>query len=78
MNVDVLKLFEQLKLWTSLLQLLVAKALTFDGPQFTCDLFFFERKRHVNTTPVNLFYLKNSKHSSHVGAMFAYSTIGHL
>ena len=39
MSVDVLKSFKRLKLWTSLLQLFVAKDLTFDFPQFTCDLF---------------------------------------
>ena len=39
MNFDVLKSFEQLKLCTSLMQLFVGKALTFDVPQFTYELF---------------------------------------
>ena len=39
MNVDVPKSLKQLKLWTSLLQHFVAKALTFDFLQFTYELF---------------------------------------
>lgn len=39
MNIDILKSFEQLKLWTSILQLFPAKASTFDIPRFTYDLF---------------------------------------
>ena len=37
-----------------------------------------EGKRHVDTSPVKLLRLENSKHSSRVGAMFASSTIQHL
>ena len=37
-----------------------------------------EGKRHVDTAPVKLLRLENSKHSSHIGAMFASSTIQHL
>ena len=37
-----------------------------------------EGKRHVNTAPVKLLCSENFKHSSHVGAMFARSTIRHL
>ena len=40
--------------------------------------FSIEGKRHVNTAPVKLLHSENSKHSSHVGAMFARSAIRHL
>ena len=73
MSVDVLKSFEKLKLWTSLLQLFIAKALTFDVylqliPQ---NVFSVEGKRYVNTAYINLLRSENPNHSTHVGAMLA-------
>ena len=37
-----------------------------------------EGKKHVRTAPVKLLRSQNSKHNSHIGAMFARSTIRHL
>ena len=39
MNVNALKSFKWLKLWTKLPQLFVAKYLAFDVSQFTCNFF---------------------------------------
>ena len=68
MSVDVLKSFEKLKLWTSLLQLFIAKTLTFDVylrliPQ---NFFSVEGKRYVNTGYINLLRSENPNHSNHV------------
>ena len=43
-------------------------------PQNICSI---EGKRHVNTAPVKLLCSENCKYSSHVGPMFARSTIQH-
>ena len=77
------KSLKQLKLWTSLLQHFVAKALTFDLFQLNLqvvprNVHSIEGKRHANTTPLKLLRSENSKHSTHVGTMFACLMIRHF